>query len=199
MATEVEVGNLALERLGVTTTIASIEENSKEAKAIKRCIDHERQAMLRDFDWPCATGYVELALVSDPDAAVNYDWYYSYRQPSDCLKARRIMTANGREETEPAAFRPGRDSQGKLIYTDEPEAQLEYTADIPLAEFDPLASSALAWRVAITIAPALSRMESVRKEAWAGYAYDLQRAQAQALNEGQSDQPRDAEWIRGRA
>jgi hypothetical protein len=198
MPNKTQITNLALQRLGVTKSIASIDENSVEARAAKLVIDDERDAVLEDFPWPFATAYATLGLVSDPDTAANYDWYYAYRKPSDCVFARRIVTALGRKDTVPPAYKLGQDATGDLIYTDQEDAQIEYTARVDVSRFSALAASMVAWRLAINLAPALSRIDGITRTVQVGYEREKQRAQVKALNEGQSDEPRDAEWIEAR-
>lgn len=201
MATKTQIVNLALQRIGCSQFVANADsEDSTEARAARLAFDDERDYALRSFPWPFATAYATLGLVAGSSSSrVNYDWTFAYRHPPDCLEARRIVTPNGRKETVPPAFRIGRDSQGRLIYTDQEQAQLEYTIRIADAvEFDALFVSALAWRLAHVLAPALSRIEGKTEDALKMFLFDLSRAEAGAMNEGQSDEPPEAEWIRAR-
>jgi hypothetical protein len=202
MATKTQIGNLALQVIGCSQFVANVDtENSVEAKAIQLAFDDDaRDYVLGDFPWPFATAYATLALVNGSTSSpANYDWTFAYRYPADCFHARRIVTSGGREETTPPPFRVGRDSQGRLIYTHQEDAQLEYTVRITdPTEFDSLFVCALQWRLAIRLAPALGRVKDIQTTATNMYAYEIQRAHAKALNEGQHEEPRDAAWIKGR-
>jgi hypothetical protein len=204
MSSKTKIVNLALGRIGISDILANVDtERSAHAVRAKLVFDDERDFVLRDFSWPFATRYITLGLVdgssSDP---ANADWTFAYRYPSDCLMARRLALGNGRtDSTPPAPFRVGSDTTGRLIYTDQEDAVLEYTARVTDAEtFDPLFVSMLAWRVAASLAPSLSRVVDMDKKALAGYFMDKAIAQASAANEGQqpSQDLVDADWIAGR-
>lgn len=201
MASKTQIGNLALTCMGVSKPVANIDtENSLEARTLKQHFDTQRDFVLRDFPWPFASAYATLGLVAgSSDAPANNEYTFAYRYPSDCLFARRLTLPGGRLSTIKIPFQVGRDSQGRLIYTDQEDAELKYTVAITEAtEFDPLFVSMFAWRLAAICAPALSRVDNITKTCLLAYEFEKQRAQAEALNEGESDPPLDAEWIRGR-
>jgi hypothetical protein len=89
---------------------------------------------------------------------------------------------------------------GKIIWTDEEDAQLEYTVAISdEAEFDAQFVAMLAARLAAGVAPALSRLPDMATKALQLYEIEKGRAYRSALNEGQAHEPTEAEWIRGRS
>lgn len=199
--TKTEIGNKALQRIGMSQFMANIDvDNSPQASALRLAFDSERDLVLRAYPWPFATAYATLALVAGTtDTPANRDWTFAYRLPADCLKARRIVTERGRREARPREFKIGRDGQGKLVYTDEELAQLEYTVAITNpAEFDPMCASALAWRLAMAVAPAFSRIKGMIDTAVQMYQIEINQAEAAASNEGQERPPDDAEWVRDR-
>lgn len=201
MTSKTQITNLGLMRIGVSQSVANVDsENSREALSARLIFDDEVKYVLRDFPWPFATTYVALGLVDGaPEDPANGDWLYAYRYPSDCHFARRLVTEAGRNNASPPPFRIGRDSQGKLIYTNEADAVLEYTAQIDdPEEFDSLFVSMLAWRMAGSMAPSLSRIKDMAKTAMEMYEIDKSKAQSRALNEGQQEQPAESEFIRSR-
>lgn len=201
MASKTQIGNIMLARIGSAKQVANVEtEQRVEARTIRLFFEDDRKFVLRGFPWPFATSYATLNLVSGSSTSpVNYDWIYAYRMPSDCLYVRRIVTVNGRKETNPPPFRVGRDEQGKLIYTNETDAQIEYTADVDdPEEFDPLFVSAFAWKIGAGCAPSLSRVKDMAETCMQMYLVDLSHAQSRALNEGQQEAPIEAEIIRAR-
>ena len=202
MASKTAVVNIALSRIGVSKQIANVDtEQSLPAQTARTIIDEDILYVLRDFPWPWATSYKSLALVAGTSSvnAVS-DWRYAYRYPSDCLFARRIvMPGVGRSDPNPAPFRIGRDASGRLIYTDQEDAELEYTYNVSdISEFDSLATSQLAWKLAAGMGPSLSRIKGIVELCMQGYEIDKTKAQSRALNESQQEVQIEAEGIRAR-
>lgn len=205
MASKAFIANLALHRIGISQLISNVDtEQSQQAVSIKAMFDGERDAVLREFSWPFATAYATLGLVAGTAAVpFNDDWIFAYRYPPDALHARRLVTASGRspagQGVRPPAFRVGRDAQGRLIFSNETPAVLEYTARIVnVEEFDPQFNSMLAWRLASTIAAPLSRLENQAQRAMNMYVFERAWAQSTAANEGQKPRQRDADWTLAR-
>jgi hypothetical protein len=202
MSSRTQIANLAYTRIGVTKQIANVDtERSPEAIAAKLIFEDERDYCLRDFPWPWATAYQTLGLVAGaPSAPVNTDWRYAYRYPSDCVFARRILSGRGRNDPNPIPFRIGRDEQGRLIYTNQEDAQLEYTARVEaIEEFDALFVSMLAWKMGASLSPGRSRIKGITEKCMDMYELDKSKAQSRALNEAQQDEPAESEAVRARA
>lgn len=112
----------------------------------------------------------------------NGDWRYAYRWPTDCLFARRIVPAGGDGRSyhpTPIPFRVGRDTRGQLIYTNEPQAVVEYTAiDCDNMFTDDLFIVAFAWHLGHAMAPSLSRDERMAEKAYAMFLATLDTAKA---------------------
>jgi hypothetical protein len=202
MTSKTGIGQIALTRIGVSRRINNVDSDaSQEAIAIRTIWEEARQYCLRDFPWPWATAYKALSLVDgSATTKANVDWQYSYRYPTDCMYARRIAIESvGRVNPSPPPFRIGRDSQGRLIYTNEPDATLEYTFDVTTPEeFDAIFVSMMAWKLASDIALPLSRIKDMSTKAMEMYEIDKSKAQSRALNEGQQEEPQEAEFIRAR-
>lgn len=199
-ASEVGICNMALAHLGISTTIAALTDPTQSARACARFYAQCRDAVLRDFPWPFATSIQLLGLVQNNP---NTEWLYSYRYPADCLMARRIPDGVSRIAT-PASlvvFREGADANGKLIFTDQADAELEYT--VRLADptlFPPDFVEALAYRIAASIAPQVTGGDPFKLGARAMqlYTYTLEVASLNAANESQPDQPPDSPSIMAR-
>ena len=175
--------NRALGRIGVTKQVVNLgTDTSVEATLALLNYGFEVNQTLRDFPWPCATKFTALPTVGGTAAvAVNGEWQYSYRRPGDCVFERRLAASRGGAvDPTPPAFELGTDALGGLIYTNVANAYLEYTAR-PLcaaAVTDPLFREALTWRIAASLATALTRMPDRAKECMAHYADTLVQAEA---------------------
>jgi hypothetical protein len=92
---DVQICNLALDSIGTRSTIASLQENSKEARACARQYLPTLEAVLSAAHWNFARKQVALALLKDgtknPPDAVPQPWVYEYAWPADCVRARFIM------------------------------------------------------------------------------------------------------------
>lgn len=101
MATETDVANRSLQSIGTRTTIASLTENSPEARQCSLSIEAVRDEVMRMAPWNCATNYNNLALIcATPGTPENPNpvptlwtkgippppWAYEYVYPSDCLR-----------------------------------------------------------------------------------------------------------------
>lgn len=203
MASDTAIANQALANLGALKRITNIDtDKSSEGVAARTFFDDARDATLRDFNWPFAARYVILAVVAEEPAEVNREWSFSYRYPTDSVKARRILSGlrqDNRQSRVP--YKIASDAQGQLIYADEPEARLEYTARIT----DPTRFTAdfvlpLSFRLAAYMAPSLTKGDPFQRQAatFRIYLDHISAAEASAAKEEQPDEEPDAELIRER-
>lgn len=201
MASETQIANMTLVNIGISKPIGNLRtENSNEAKVIRGIFDNERDYVLRHIRWPFAKQYETLGLVDGAaDDPYNDDWVFAYRYPSTCMAVRRIVTDNGKSEVNQPAWEIARDSQGRLVLTDEEDAVVEITARITNAEeFDDMFASALSWKIASRVAPALSKIEKMAEACYSMYMQEISAATAVAMNEGHKPEPAESEFIRAR-
>lgn len=195
MASRIDIYNMALGHLAVTTTVASLTESTKERKTMDRFYETALDAVLRDRNWPFATKFKNPALVEEEPTD---EWAFSYRYPTDCLYLRRLVLA-ARASRVRVPFRIVSDDNGRLIYTDQEDALIEYTARITdPVRFPPDLVLALSFRLAAYAAPGLTRgdKDGLGDRALKLYIAELSLAGANALNEEQADQNQpDSEFI----
>lgn len=126
MASAVDIANIALSHIGADAVVTSLSptDGSVESGHCARFLPIARQAALATHNWSFAKKRVQLAeLTNDSD-----EWAYKYQIPSDCLRARQIMSGDDADEPErgSAIF----DKFGDALYTNQPEAELLYTVDV---------------------------------------------------------------------
>lgn len=202
MASEVDICNLALFRIGQSLTIAALTETSNAARLCRTVYETCRDEVLEDFPWPFATKSVALAELTDTAPP---GWTYQYAYPADCLHALRVCDDAGirfvsrvpwcSDENFPPTYRvPFRvmagpdDANAKVIVTDLSPAYLYYVREVTDSRvFSPLFVSALAWRLAAEIGPPLQASTTIVKDAYAGYYSMRDRAAARAFNESTPD------------
>lgn len=200
MASEVEICNLALSHLRIAPGISSLEERSEEARTCSLFYEQVRDEVLREFPWPFATRIVALALVEEQPTS---EWAYSYRYPTDCLQARRVVSGAGRIETRATRvpYRLASDDAGPLIYADQAEAEVEYTARIDdPTHYAPDFVQAVALLLAFYIAPRVTSGDQFKlgDRALGMYRVKLHEAEANALEEEQPDPPAEGELTQAR-
>lgn len=197
-----QIWNLALGALANGSEVQSESDNSANANACRRFYPQALGRVLEDFPWPFAKTIATLGLVeTDPTP----EWGFSYRYPSDCVTARRIVSAtDSLRNPGPAQIIPyqiGRDTTGPLIYCDLEDASLEYTSNgVDVTQFSASFTDAVAYRLASIIAPRVTGGDpsNLAAKAYQLYLAACSAAQANALNETQPDQAPAAEWISDR-
>ena len=200
MASKVGICNLALSHLAHSEEIADFDnDESATAQAARTYYEPIRLAMLRDFPWNFAKKIKALAVQeTDP----NKLWAFSYRLPGDCVAVRRVVSGE-RVDTEETRipFEVGEDDAGGLLFTDEEEAEIEYTFDQKKTErFSADFIVAFSHRLAWLMAPRVTGGDPNKLGPMNFQAYNLAnlRAQGMSANEGQQDPPPDAEMIEAR-
>lgn len=200
MTSRADIANRALSIVGSTNYVQDMyaeKDRSKSAAVCALHFDAALEATMRAFDWPFATRYADLAKVAEQPTS---EWAYSYRVPSDCVKARRILT--GRRPHADYTRVPwtlGGDEAGRLIYTDEEQPVLEYTVRITdINALDALAAEALAAQLAVKISLPLARVPGVRQDAMDLFMLAISEAEAVAANECQVDERPESAFITSR-
>lgn len=200
MSSKTEISNQAISHLGVGKEIADLDsESSAEASACRRFYDICRKTVLRDFHWPFATRIQTLGLIASNPTT---EWNYSYRYPSDCLNVVRILSGVRQDTTDSLVpYKILNDDSGQIIYTDEEDAEIEYIRNVTNpAHFTPDFINAMSYRLAVYIAPRVTRGDPFKlgQAALQMYQMEISKAKATALNEEQSDKKLESEFIRTR-
>jgi len=201
MSSKTEIANMAISHLGIGKEIANLEtEQSSEASACRRFYDSARKAVLGDIYWSFATKFATLNLI---ESSPNDEWDYSYRYPTDCLDFRRILsgmrqdTANSR-----IIYKLGQDTSGRLIYTDQENAEAEYTVNVEdPGLFTEEFILALSFRLASYIAPRITGGDpfKMKEEMLGQYEIELGKAKKKNLNEENLDRIPQSEFITTRS
>lgn len=194
MASEVQICNMALGRIG-QATISSLSEQSEEATQCNLFYGPMRDHVLREYPWNFATRRAALATLS---VTAPPDWDYVYAYPADCLQARVIMPTVRGQASPP--FSIGSTSDGKrVIYADTAEAYLIYTAKVTDPNlFDWSFINALAYRLAAEIVMPLTKDQPLWQAMMNGYSSSLSAATASDAQEGRNDDQPEAGWILAR-
>lgn len=171
--TDVDICNLALGRVGVDVTIASLVERSKEARLCQRFYPLARDLTLEAAPWPFAIKTAPLALLADSDLLPNFGYQYAW--PTDALAIQEIVPAG--EVTEVASYyhdccgpwmpaRRGRysfrralssDGLNPVVLANIDDAYAVYTARVTsTVAFSPMLVSLIADRLAMELSTPLT-------------------------------------------
>ena len=100
---EVDIANMALSYLGISTQIQAFTDQTEQAKACGFWYSKCRDQLLQMAPWPFA--YTSMALASDASLAgaagtvgasqAFPGWPYAYQMPNDCLQAIAVTTIAG--------------------------------------------------------------------------------------------------------
>lgn len=210
MATAVDISNLGLSHIGARAQIVSISppDGTVEAGYCARFFPLVRRELLESHDWTFASKRVALSQVTNPSTV----WAYAYALPADCIRARRVLplqlidayttSLTSFEEHYPddlvrATITERGSSQfvieGDVLFTNEPDAMLRYSADITDAsKFSPKFVIAAGMLMASYLAgPVIKGVEGARASAaWreAAGSYAMSAAASNATQEAQTNE-----------
>jgi hypothetical protein len=161
MASQVEITNLALSRIGANT-ITSLTDGTAEQKLAVVTWDIARRACLRDHAWNFACKDVELNQISGYTA---FEYDYAYQLPSDYI---RLLQFYGN---------PNFRVQGRRILTDETVCKIKYIYDVTDSpDWDASFTDLMAQRMAVDMAYALTKSQSSADSMYAIYNQKLKLA-----------------------
>jgi len=152
MASEVDVCNVALARLGDNATVASIDppEGSSQAEHCARFYPLARDSLLELHPWKFATRRVQLA-----ELAVNsWNWAFAYAEPAGAIKLLAVLPADASDDEKTQPYDTESDDTGaSIILTNQEDASLRFVARVTdSTKFSPLFVDALAWLLASYLA-----------------------------------------------
>ena len=88
MASRIQIYNIALNTLGISTPVENINIKDNKIILLNNYYDLAKDYVLRDFDWNFASTFRELSLKSSENIG---EYKYSYNYPNNCLCARNIF------------------------------------------------------------------------------------------------------------
>ena len=155
MPSKTDICNMALLKVGAKPAIATLTEDSDNARLCNTFYDPVLDALLRAHPWNCATERKQVtALATGP--IMDYDHYYQLPTNPYCLRVLQV----GPLEDQPTRWRV----EGRKLLTDENSPKLVYIKRITdTNEFDPLLVDALVLKIALKIAMPLTTTQAIIK------------------------------------
>jgi hypothetical protein len=191
MASEVDIANIALSRLGNRATVSSLDppEGSPEAAHCASFYPIARDSLLEMHFWSFATRRVALALLSEAPPS---EWQYAYAAPDDILKINAVTAIDASDDystglqppysvygasntetsfgvyTPQPYVRESLEDGSPVIYTNQETAAIRYTRRITdSTRFTPLFCDALGVLLASYLAGPILKGDAGRRIAQA--------------------------------
>lgn len=201
MASEVDICNLALARLGDNATVASIDppEGSAQAEHCARFYPVARDSLLEIHDWKFATRRVLLAQLT----ADTWNWSYAYAEPAEVLKLLAVLPGSSSSDSETQEYEAETDENGsQIILTNQEGASLRYIAHVTdTTVFSPLFVDALAWLLASYLAGPVIKGDAgaaMAKSCLQSFMLALSNAKVSDANQRKARPDHKPDWISGR-
>jgi len=189
--TSTDICNLALARLGSRFTIASLAEDSAEARVANLIYDQSLNVTLRRHPWNFATARAALAL----SGTAPQDWSYSYALPADCLHARYLTDTAPGLSLDPQPF----EISGRLLFCNIEDAVLCYTKRATdVTQWDPSFIDCFILKLCADMAIPINGRAEVQREFDATWRAFMPEAAAIDSNEAKGLRQREAAWIEAR-
>lgn len=201
MASEVDVCNLALARLGDNATVASIDppEGSAQAEHCARFYAIARDSLLEMHAWKFATRRVQLAKLTVP----SWDWSFAYAEPAGALKLLGVLSATASNDDETQPYEAESAANGAaIILTNQEDASLRFVARVTdTTKFSPLFVDALAWLLASYLAGPVLKGDAgaaAAKSSYQHFLVALSQAKTSDANQRKVRPEHTPAWIAGR-
>lgn len=201
MASEVDICNLALARLGDNATVASIDppEGSAQAEHCARFYPMARDSLLEMHAWKFATRRVLLAQLTTD----TWNWSFAYAEPTGVLKLLAVLPASASSDADTQEYEAETDGNGTpIILTDQEGASLRYVAHVTdTTVFSPLFVDALAWLLASYLAGPVLKGDAgaaMAKACLQSFMLALSNAKVSDANQRKVRPEHKPDWIAGR-
>jgi hypothetical protein len=236
MTGRVDLVNRALQALGTRSTIASMDEGSNESNNASLVYDAARQECIRAAPWNFASATATLSLLKAAPGTVETPlwptsgmwsnaypppgWSFEYAYPSDCLRARKVVSNWSTPQGSAAPIYPiaagsamplwdlpgvrfavttDKDVDGNsmtVILANIDQAIGCYLRDIAIEDlFDPLFTDAMVYALAGKLANSLTGDKGLSKEMFQIANAKIMEARAADANEGITVLDHEADWI----
>ncbi len=190
MASNVEICNRALQKLGAKR-IVSLTEDSTNARACNVAFGPVKLAELRKHTWSCATKRASLA--ADTDEPL-FTRDYAYTLPSDWVR----LIDNDPEDN--FATKDWQIEGKKIITNDSAPLEIRYIYEIDDPnEMDPLLREAISSKLALELCEELTQSNTKKADLREDYKEIMSEAKRANAVERVAGESPDSLWITARA
>lgn len=181
MATNTSIANLALQIIGVSTKIESLDQDSPYAREVNSCFNSLRESLLRKFAWNFSKSRAILPALT---AQTVWGELNRYQMPTDSLRLLRPTDRQVDWELESS------DTSGDVIVTrDTAPLQIRYVVDVTNpAKFDSEFVQVFAARIAQQVCQPITSSAEKQKLADQAFAVAMRDARSANAFERASDE-----------
>jgi len=195
MATDIEICNLALQKIGEDNYITTLADATKAARELNLAYGLQRDAELRAHLWKFSLFRAELTAESGaPDPS---PYAYEYELPDDFLRLIELQDYRLPYPTQPEQYQFRMGDDGTVIETDiESPLRIRYVALVTeTARYDPMFVQVLACSIAVQVCEAITQSTAKRDRAEREYRYWLERAEQVDAIEKPPQPMFDGSWL----
>tara|TARA_R110002167_G_scaffold124945_4_gene304716 strand:- start:9382 stop:9993 length:612 start_codon:yes stop_codon:yes gene_type:complete len=174
MASEIDVVNMALSRIGANT-ISSVDDPTNEARLAKLELDQSKSSLLRQANWNFATKWQVMYVTAD--VVVFPDFKYIFSLPVDYIRVQAMKYPTSTVASGELRSIDRWNITGRYLGTDVESPLMRYTNNAGIGFWDDMAIEALVWRMAANLSSTLSRSETTRAYAAQQFMMAYQLAQ----------------------
>jgi hypothetical protein len=195
MASEVQIGKMALSFVGDEFDITDLDEETVVAEQVNLHFVDTRNEMLRRYPWRFAKKYTSPATLT---GTVPGNWDYMYTYITDAIWIRGIV--DPLKGKVPIKFEIARNSVNvKVILTDQDTAEFFYTQRVTNpADFDPEFVIAFSYALSARMAMSLTGDGGIAQSLDLLARQKAMEAQVTDGNEGVEQEKPEASWITAR-
>lgn len=191
MASETDVANLALIKIGTEARVVALDTDDRFAAATLKAVwATERQAAIRDGAWNFAGRRAALAAaVLDPGETI-YPWAYKYPLPSGSLRLIEVL------DTPRADYQ---DEGHAVLCNSAGPVYVRYSIDVPEpAQWDASFAEAFACRLAWRCGKRIAGSAFSTDDAWDDYKEALSSAKRVDARENPPIPHEESSWVTAR-
>ena len=195
MASEVQIGKMALSFVGDEFDITDLDEETVVAEQVNLHFVDTRNEMLRRYPWRFAKKYTSPATLT---GTVPGNWDYMYTYITDAVWIRGVV--DPLEGTVPIKFEVARNAVDvKVILTNQDSAEFFYTQRVTNpTDFDPEFVIAFSYALSSRMAMSLTGDGGIAQSLDALARQKAMEAQITDGNEGVEEDKPEASWITAR-
>ena len=183
--TKIALANIALDLIGAAT-ILSFDDDSNEARIVKRMYESSKKTVLRSHPWNCARKRVVLSPLTELPA---FAFSYKFKLPTDCLRILPYASLVGTSY----------EIDQRHLLCDLETINLQYIANVTdTTLFDALVDDAIATKLASNICYRLVQSTSLAEKMSSDYERILRRAKTMNAQEQQEQSLQSETWLDSR-